>query len=653
MAITLTQSTQVAATGSATTSVIAYGSNVAGTSLLVAVAYYGANTTCTFTDDNGGSWSTLGPFWDSGIGQAIAIGYAANHGAGATTVTATYGVSSSFRTLQISEWAGAATTSVLDTNTTGQHNATSTTPSDASMSTAINGELVVGGCGGGAGNAATAGTGFTVVQTDAVNGIFSEYQVQTTAGSISCAYNISPSQTTVTISAAFKPAGGAAGGGRPVTPGRTWQRRYRHRQTRPSSPPDVTLPPLLPIVVVGATPTPVAQAPVIGRGSLFDAATPPPVIVNPRPRTNAGQVLLGRGSLADDPVLTTRAPIVAIGPAAAVVAQPAFLARSSLADVAAVTAATPGPIVASAPLQRAATPQAFIGRSSLTDAATPGPIVVAATAQRPVGTARILRATLADDPVLTTRAPVVVTGAAATVVTPAPYVSRSSLVDVAPSTIATPQPIIVTPPPRLPIAPAPILARGALQDDPQLTTPAPVIVAAPLRVPITPQAFLARASLADVVASTAATPQPIVVIGPAVPRASVQPYLARSSFADSVSPAPIVVAAALKRAAAQPPIVLRATLTDPPMLTTASAIVIAAPFRPARTHPFLSRGSLTAAPAPSGLIGNIGYIGEGPEVGAITQPAGGQAGGNAGMTQSQEVGAVTYDPPRHVIGKID
>jgi hypothetical protein len=224
MAITPTQLTdQIAAGGTALTSVKAYTSNVSPGALLVAFAYYGANTTCTFSDDNGGSWTTIGPFWDSAIGQAAAIGYAQNHGSGATTVTATYGVTATFRTLQISEWAGAATSGVLDTNTGGRHNTTSTTPSDAAMTTAFNGELIVGCCGGGAGNAATAGAGFTVILSDATNGFFSEYQVQTSAGSISCAYNITPTQTTATISAAFEaPASAPAptgSGASPFMPG--------------------------------------------------------------------------------------------------------------------------------------------------------------------------------------------------------------------------------------------------------------------------------------------------------------------------------------------------------------------------------------------------------------------------------------------------
>jgi hypothetical protein len=239
MAIALVQSTKTTA-GGTTSYTLAYGSNLAAASLLVAFATTGANTSITFSDNNGGSWTTIGPFFESVSGQSIAIGYAANHAAGATTVTVTLGTSAGFNTLQISEWSGAATSSVLDTNTAGRQNASSTTPSDASMTTAGNGELVVGCIIGGSGAAATAGAGFTVVQTDATNGFFSEYQVQTSAGSIACAYNISPSQTTGTISAAFKPPAAAASAKVPDqrrSAGRFRPRRPRSEYAQPPTGP--------------------------------------------------------------------------------------------------------------------------------------------------------------------------------------------------------------------------------------------------------------------------------------------------------------------------------------------------------------------------------------------------------------------------------
>jgi hypothetical protein len=239
MAIALVQSTKTTA-GGTTSYTLAFGSNLGAASLLVAFATTGANTSITFSDNNGGSWTTIGPFFESVSGQSIAIGYAANHAAGATTVTVTLGTSAGFNTLQISEWSGAATSSVLDTNTAGRQNASSTTPSDASMTTAGNGELVVGCIIGGSGAAATAGTGFTVVQTDATNGFFSEYQVQTSAGSIACAYNISPSQTTGTISAAFKPPAAAASAKVPDqrrSAGRFRPRRPRSEYAQPPTGP--------------------------------------------------------------------------------------------------------------------------------------------------------------------------------------------------------------------------------------------------------------------------------------------------------------------------------------------------------------------------------------------------------------------------------
>jgi len=81
-----------------------------------------------------------------------------------------------------------------------------------------------------------------------------------------------------------------------------------------------------------------------------------------------------------------------------------------------------------------------------------------------------------------------------------------------------------------------------------------------------------------------------------------------------------------------------------------------------RPWPVRRRGHATDAvlitvgpppPPPAGLIGNIGYVGEGPGVGAVSYQTPGQAGGGAGMTQGQDMGAVTYDPERHMLGGIE
>jgi hypothetical protein len=346
------------------------------------------------------------------------------------------------------------------------------------------------------------------------------------------------------------------------------------------------------------------NVPIVTRSSLADApvlTTPSPIVVSAtqpliRQLLGGGVAVVLRATLIDPPVLTTENAQVITGPAASPTAR-TFLARSSLVDVVVPTSVTPEAIVVTGATPTPAAQAPILERGSLFDAATPSPIVVPGRAPQPAGVTVAARATLQDDPVLTTRAPLIIVGPGATVLTQGPYTARSSLIDVAPATIATPGPIVVTPPARLPVTAAPILDRGTLQDDPQLTTPSAIVTAAPLRIPVTPQAFISRASFADAVIPSAVTPQPLVVTGPGAARPALPPYLSRSSYADVAvgvgAPAPMVVAAAVKLAAAQPPIVLRATLTDPTVLATPGPLVIARSFRPARTHPFMSRGSLT------------------------------------------------------------
>lgn len=157
--------------------------------------------------------------------------------------------------------------------------------------------------------------------------------------------------------------------------------------------------------------------------------------------------IVRRGTLVDDPVLTTPKPIVVATPTrprAAVV----IVGRSSLVDVVASTDPTPGPVVV-VPRGRARA----------------GSVIVA-------------RAHLADDPVLTSPPPLVVT--------PAPRqrrafvaTSRGSLFDA-----ATRGPIVVTPAPVVRRNPPVLVFRNPAADTPESPGRPPlVIVGAPRRRP--------------------------------------------------------------------------------------------------------------------------------------------------------------------------
>jgi hypothetical protein len=115
---------------------------------------------------------------------------------------------------------------------------------------------------------------------------------------------------------------------------------------------------------------------------------------------------LARGSLVDDPVLTTQPPLVLVQPSRQRVATVEMF-RSSLEDVVVAATATPQPIVITwQPKPRPGVAVLFHG--SLYDAATPGPLVVAAQRPRPGAVISLERGSLADDPVLTTPPPIVV-----------------------------------------------------------------------------------------------------------------------------------------------------------------------------------------------------------------------------------------------------
>lgn len=269
--------------------------------------------------------------------------------------------------------------------------------------------------------------------------------------------------------------------------------------------------------------------------------------------------------------------------------------------------------------------------AAIVASATPAPVVRTPPADVRPGRAITARATLQDDPVLTTAAAVVVdiaspvrTGvvlvtrgsledAAAAVSTPAPLVVdapavsragvslvlRGSLEDPAPVAASTPAPLVVDGPG--PFRPGVVVAlRSTLADPPVDTTPAPIVLDPP---GVVRGGFVAvsRSSLQDVPAGTV----PLVVAAPTPVRAGYV-ALSRSSLADVVStdatPAPVVVAAPAPVRAGVVEIG-RGTLADDPVLTTAPPVVVAAPLtRPTTLPPLLSRtpldGGGTATPPP-------------------------------------------------------
>ena len=210
-------------------------------------------------------------------------------------------------------------------------------------------------------------------------------------------------------------------------------------------------------------------------------------------------------------------------------------------------------------------PDDFIAKVMLVVTSQPSQ---AQTATQP---ATVLRSTLADPPVLTTPAPVVIaapadrrwfTGAAVTV--------RGTLAD--PPVLTTPGPVVVTSQPAASqTATPPVLVfRSTLQDPPVLTTAAPVVIAAPAD----PRWF--GASPVQVLTGKEA---------PAVTPVS--------------APGPLVITSQPPVLPAVPAFITRGTLADPPVLTTPGPVIAAGPPDP---RWFAARPALVlagaAAPAP-------------------------------------------------------
>lgn len=115
----------------------------------------------------------------------------------------------------------------------------------------------------------------------------------------------------------------------------------------------------------------------------------------------------------------------------------------------------------------------------------------------------------------------------------------------------------------------PIIARSTLQDPPVLTAPAPIVVEGWAgRRGVPNEALIIRASLEVGAEPEQATPAPLVVAAPRPARAS---------------PSPIV---------------LRASLQDPPVLTTPLPVVVSRPRKPAPGFVLVDRGPVADNTAP-------------------------------------------------------
>lgn len=142
---------------------ITFTSNVTAGSLLVVAVRLGATgRTITLGDDKSNTYSTAYFSTDDGQGDSLAVLYAMNAAAGATTVTISFSGAATTVRVAVHEYSGIATSNAFD-QPAKQNFAATTTPTSGNTSTTAQGdELLFGYCENGAGFTAafTAGSGY-------------------------------------------------------------------------------------------------------------------------------------------------------------------------------------------------------------------------------------------------------------------------------------------------------------------------------------------------------------------------------------------------------------------------------------------------------------------------------------------------------------
>lgn len=169
-------------------------------------------TTCTVKDSNNLSYTMVpnsSGLLDGGNGNQAWMFYLApgSQTGGATSITATFGVSSSFVGITVQEWSGILSTSPLDGSNLSNV-AGSLTPTGTSITTTTSGDLIFAGVvpDGGSGGTITAGTGYTLRNNPGPGDLADESQIQAAAGSISGSFHFTAAVASQLGIMAFKPA---------------------------------------------------------------------------------------------------------------------------------------------------------------------------------------------------------------------------------------------------------------------------------------------------------------------------------------------------------------------------------------------------------------------------------------------------------------
>lgn len=202
-----------------TSAAVAFPANVAADNFLLCEGGFwnaGVVASVAVTDTRSTVYSSLFPgfanslAWGGGNGYSF-IAYGIALTSGACTVTVAPAALNNYINAVIDEFSGTDTTTPLDVDG-GVSTGSSTTPAD-SLTTVADGDLVVAVAILTSSAAFTAGTGYTLLDSDNSNlrqPYGAEFQVVGTAGSYTADFTLDGLRDWLTQTAGFKPAGGAA-----------------------------------------------------------------------------------------------------------------------------------------------------------------------------------------------------------------------------------------------------------------------------------------------------------------------------------------------------------------------------------------------------------------------------------------------------------
>ena len=211
----------------------------------------GASTTCTLKDNNNVSYTAIDTVHDT-TNTTMFYSFRSPTGGVAgspTSLTATFAGTPSFRGIVMEEWSGVDTSAAPVDGHNMATKATSTTPTSNSITTTVNGDLIIGGVvADSGGSTIAAGSGYTLRNHPTGPDIGDESQVQITAGAITASFVFGTSQASIVSIIAFKAA--VAVGAVPALSRPIMFRPYQQAPFLNRLPPTTSPPPIIPTGVV-------------------------------------------------------------------------------------------------------------------------------------------------------------------------------------------------------------------------------------------------------------------------------------------------------------------------------------------------------------------------------------------------------------------